>query len=151
MNAASLAELQRRLPAAQATQQRAAAAVPQPNGSTAGKGSGGVAPAAGSHDSGSGGAVTTGAAAAIESDFSEASAVLHPPQPAATAGASDHPAAAGPSAHPAAGSPAHVARFRPNLLVEGPPAFAEDGWRSVQIGGLSFNVTGVQKALHTGD
>ena len=146
VNATSLSELQRRLPGPQATQQPVTAAVTQPDGSTAGNGSGGGALAAGSHNSGGSRAVTTGAAAAIESDFSEASAVLqHPPQPAAAAGASDHSAAAGPSAHPAAGSPAHVARFRPNLLVEGPAAFAEDGWRSVQIGGLSFNVTGVQK------
>ena len=129
VNAASLTELHCRLPPQQATQQPAAAASAQQLSSAA------------SHESSSqgapgGGVVTASAAAAIESDFSEASAVLQPPQQAAVVA----PA----MVHPAAGSPAHVARFRPNLLIEGPAAFAEDGWRSVQIGGLPFNVTGVQ-------
>jgi MOSC domain len=135
VNAASLAELHRRLPPQRAAEQPAAAADAQQHGSAADHCSKGGALATGRQNGGSRGAVPTGTAAAIESDFSEASAVLHtPPQEAA----------AQPSAHPAAGSPAHVARFRPNLLIEGPAAFAEDGWRSVRIGGTSFNVTGVR-------
>jgi uncharacterized protein YcbX len=31
-------------------------------------------------------------------------------------------------------------RFRPNLVVEGAPAWAEDGWRRVRIGGAVFRV-----------
>jgi uncharacterized protein YcbX len=31
-------------------------------------------------------------------------------------------------------------RFRPNLLIEGVPAHAEDGWRRVRIGALEFEV-----------
>jgi len=31
-------------------------------------------------------------------------------------------------------------RFRPNLIVAGAPAFAEDGWRRVRIGEMTFRV-----------
>jgi len=31
-------------------------------------------------------------------------------------------------------------RFRPSLVVEGAPAWAEDTWRRLQIGGLSFRI-----------
>ncbi|KAK9822750.1 hypothetical protein WJX74_003955 [Apatococcus lobatus] len=37
---------------------------------------------------------------------------------------------------------ADVSRFRPNLLVEGAPAFAEDGWTSVSIGSAMFHNAG---------
>lgn len=33
-----------------------------------------------------------------------------------------------------------VKRFRPNLLIEGVPAFAEDSWKQVQIGDIRFRV-----------
>ena len=31
-------------------------------------------------------------------------------------------------------------RFRPNLVIEGPPAFAEDRWKKVKIGEITFAV-----------
>lgn len=31
-------------------------------------------------------------------------------------------------------------RFRPNLVVDGCPAYAEDGWRAVRIGAIGFRV-----------
>jgi hypothetical protein len=31
-------------------------------------------------------------------------------------------------------------RFRPNLVVAGSPAFAEDGWGSIRIGGIAMDV-----------
>ena len=34
--------------------------------------------------------------------------------------------------------PVDMRRFRPNLVVEGSPAFAEDGWHRLQIGALAF-------------
>ncbi len=34
-----------------------------------------------------------------------------------------------------AGEPFGVERFRPNLVVEGAPAFAEDAWREIRVGG----------------
>lgn len=37
---------------------------------------------------------------------------------------------------------ADVARFRPNLLVEGSPAFAEDAWRRLRIGPATFSIAG---------
>ena len=37
---------------------------------------------------------------------------------------------------------ADVSRFRPNLLVEGAPAFAEDAWASVSIGSAVFQNAG---------
>jgi uncharacterized protein len=37
--------------------------------------------------------------------------------------------------------PLDVARFRPNLVIEGFPAFAEDEWTSVRIGEIDFRVT----------
>jgi MOSC domain len=139
VNAASLAELQRRLPQQQATQEPVAAAATQRPGHT-GHGRDSGAPAAGSQG-GSGGAAGSGVSAAIESDFSEASAVLPPgdvePVPARAA------AAAEAAVHPAPASPAGVMRFRPNLLVEGPAAFAEDAWRSVRIGETLLSVTGM--------
>jgi len=36
--------------------------------------------------------------------------------------------------------PVPMLRFRPNLVVTGCAAFAEDGWRRIRIGGLSFRV-----------
>ena len=33
-----------------------------------------------------------------------------------------------------------VERFRANIVVEGAPAFAEDGWKTVRIGGVGFRV-----------
>jgi hypothetical protein len=37
---------------------------------------------------------------------------------------------------------AEMQRFRPNLVVTGPDAYAEDGWASVRIGGIEFEVAG---------
>lgn len=31
-------------------------------------------------------------------------------------------------------------RFRPNLVIEGAPPFAEDGWRRIRVGSLEFDV-----------
>jgi uncharacterized protein YcbX len=39
-------------------------------------------------------------------------------------------------------TPVPIERFRPNLIVGGAPAFAEDGWRTVQIGRQTFHVVG---------
>ncbi|RMF19113.1 MAG: MOSC domain-containing protein [Candidatus Dadabacteria bacterium] len=39
-----------------------------------------------------------------------------------------------------AGMPLQPERFRPNLLIEGAPAFAEDHWRHIQIGPVKFQV-----------
>ena len=36
-------------------------------------------------------------------------------------------------------SPVPMNRFRPNLVVAGPPAYAEDGWAKVRIGGVTFH------------
>jgi uncharacterized protein YcbX len=36
--------------------------------------------------------------------------------------------------------PIEMARFRPNLVIDGAPAWAEDAWRRVSIGGLSFRI-----------
>ncbi|HEY4560404.1 MAG TPA: MOSC N-terminal beta barrel domain-containing protein [Lysobacter sp.] len=36
-------------------------------------------------------------------------------------------------------SPVPMARFRPNLVVAGAAAHAEDGWRRVRIGGIEFD------------
>jgi uncharacterized protein len=38
------------------------------------------------------------------------------------------------------GRPMDWRRFRPNLLIEGVPAHAEDGWRRVRIGPVEFDV-----------
>ena len=37
-------------------------------------------------------------------------------------------------------APIAMDRFRPNLVVDGAPAWAEDKWRRLRIGGLSFRV-----------
>jgi uncharacterized protein YcbX len=37
-------------------------------------------------------------------------------------------------------APLPMHRFRPNLVVEGAEAFAEDGWREVRVGEVSFRV-----------
>lgn len=37
-------------------------------------------------------------------------------------------------------APVPMARFRPNLVVEGAAAHAEDGWRRIRIGGIAFDV-----------
>ena len=37
------------------------------------------------------------------------------------------------------GSPVALERFRPNLIVRGAPAYAEDGWTYLQIGDLKLN------------
>jgi uncharacterized protein YcbX len=38
------------------------------------------------------------------------------------------------------GRPQEMLRFRPNLVVEGAEAFAEDGWKRIRIGGLEFRL-----------
>ncbi|MGB0133616.1 MOSC domain-containing protein [Dokdonella sp.] len=38
------------------------------------------------------------------------------------------------------GEPVDMRRFRPNLVVSGTPAHAEDGWRSIRIGGIRFDL-----------
>lgn len=38
------------------------------------------------------------------------------------------------------GRPLEMLRFRPNLVVEGSAAFAEDGWKRIRIGELTFRV-----------
>lgn len=38
------------------------------------------------------------------------------------------------------GRPLEMLRFRPNLVIEGAPAYAEDGWRRIRIGALEFDV-----------
>lgn len=48
----------------------------------------------------------------------------------------DH-VAAGPNPDAA---PLALPRFRPNLVVTGAPAWAEDGWRGVRVGGVAFRV-----------
>lgn len=37
-------------------------------------------------------------------------------------------------------APVPMLRFRPNLVVRGAPAWAEDGWRRLRIGGVIFRV-----------
>nr|WP_160081431.1 MOSC domain-containing protein [Pseudomonas sp. 8AS] len=39
------------------------------------------------------------------------------------------------------GRPLEMLRFRPNLVVQGSAAFAEDGWKRIRIGALEFEVT----------
>jgi uncharacterized protein len=46
--------------------------------------------------------------------------------------------AAGPHA---AEGPLPMTRFRPNVVVSGAPAWAEDGWRRVRIGDVAFRVS----------
>lgn len=38
------------------------------------------------------------------------------------------------------GRPLEMLRFRPNLVIEGSPAFAEDGWKRIRIGDIEFRV-----------
>ena len=38
------------------------------------------------------------------------------------------------------GRPLSMARFRPNLVVSGAEAFAEDGWKRIRIGGVVFRI-----------
>ena len=38
------------------------------------------------------------------------------------------------------GRPMEMLRFRPNLVIEGSEAFAEDGWKRVRIGDVEFRV-----------
>lgn len=38
--------------------------------------------------------------------------------------------------------PLEVLRFRPNVVVEGPPAFAEDDWKRLRLGAVDFRVAG---------
>jgi len=38
------------------------------------------------------------------------------------------------------GRPLEMQRFRPNLVVEGAEAFAEDGWKRIRIGEMEFRV-----------
>lgn len=40
----------------------------------------------------------------------------------------------------AAEGPLPVRRFRPNVVVAGAPAWAEDGWRLLRVGGVTFRV-----------
>jgi len=40
------------------------------------------------------------------------------------------------------GRPLEMRRFRPNLVIEGASAFAEDGWKRIRIGGQVFRVAG---------
>jgi uncharacterized protein YcbX len=37
-------------------------------------------------------------------------------------------------------TPVSLERFRPNIVIAGAPAFAEDGWRTIQINQLTFHV-----------
>lgn len=37
-------------------------------------------------------------------------------------------------------APVPMARFRPNVVVDGAPPHAEDGWRRIAIGGIAFDV-----------
>ena len=37
-------------------------------------------------------------------------------------------------------SPVPILRFRPNLVISGTPAHAEDGWRSIRVGEVRFDV-----------
>ncbi|GAA2094088.1 MOSC domain-containing protein [Kitasatospora saccharophila] len=48
--------------------------------------------------------------------------------------ADDHPG------DPVKGAPLPMERFRPNLVVSGTAAWAEDGWRRIRVGGLEFRV-----------
>lgn len=36
--------------------------------------------------------------------------------------------------------PIRIERFRPNLIIEGAPAFAEDGWRRIRVGQAELDV-----------
>ena len=38
------------------------------------------------------------------------------------------------------GRPLEMLRFRPNLVVQGSAAFAEDSWKRIRIGALEFEV-----------
>ena len=38
------------------------------------------------------------------------------------------------------GRPLEMLRFRPNLVIEGSEAFAEDGWKRIRIGDVEFRV-----------
>ncbi|MDH4581733.1 MOSC domain-containing protein [Pseudomonas sp. BN415] len=38
------------------------------------------------------------------------------------------------------GRPLEMLRFRPNLVVEGSAAYAEDSWKRIRIGGIEFSV-----------
>ncbi|MCF9011005.1 MOSC domain-containing protein, partial [Pseudomonas carnis] len=38
------------------------------------------------------------------------------------------------------GRPMQMLRFRPNLVIEGAEAFAEDGWKRLRIGDVEFRV-----------
>ena len=38
------------------------------------------------------------------------------------------------------GRPLEMLRFRPNLVIEGCEAYAEDGWKRLRIGDLEFRV-----------
>ena len=38
------------------------------------------------------------------------------------------------------GRPMEMLRFRPNLVIEGSEAFAEDGWKRIRIGDVEFRV-----------
>lgn len=38
------------------------------------------------------------------------------------------------------GRPMEMLRFRPNLVIEGGEAFAEDGWKRLRIGDVEFRV-----------
>lgn len=130
MNAASLADLRRHLPPETAAEQPAAAAGAEQSGHASdGSGSAG------------GSGSNAGTAHASPPDSSGAanlnSSTASPGVPTAAAAAMPHPVA----------HPADVARFRPNVLVEGPPAFAEDSWRSVRIGPHTFSVTGAPAVM----
>jgi hypothetical protein len=50
----------------------------------------------------------------------------------------------------AAEGPVPMRRFRPNVVVSGAPAWAEDGWRRLRIGPVSFrNVKGCDRCVMT--
>ncbi|WP_043619223.1 MOSC domain-containing protein [Nonomuraea candida] len=38
-------------------------------------------------------------------------------------------------------APLDMARFRPNLVIDGAPPYAEDDWREIRIGALAFRVS----------
>jgi uncharacterized protein YcbX len=50
----------------------------------------------------------------------------------------------------AAEGPVPMRRFRPNVVVSGAPAWAEDGWRRLRIGPVTFrSVTGCDRCVLT--
>ena len=38
------------------------------------------------------------------------------------------------------GEPVPMARFRPNIVIEGAPAWGDDGWRAIRVGGVTLDL-----------